>query len=147
MKEETSESFNSLRKHLVSLRQERERRKSETERPKRSRLSARDRELILEKSDARCHICGGKIDGLWQADHVLAHSRGGHHERENYLASHALCNNYRWDYLPEEFQVILKLGVWARTQIEIATPIGRQIAESYLAKEQKRATRRKAMKP
>jgi hypothetical protein len=33
------------------------------------------------------------------------------------LPAHSTCNNYRWDYLPEEFQYILKLGVWASTQM------------------------------
>ena len=27
----------------------------------------------------------------------------------NYLAAHAICNNYRWNYGAEEFQLILKL--------------------------------------
>lgn len=70
------------------------------------------------KTGGPCHICGGLIDGRWQADHVLAYSGGGGHAADNYLPAHELCSIYRWDYLAEEFQEILKLGVWARTQIE-----------------------------
>src|SRR3712207_8439206 len=47
-----------------------------------------------------------------------AHSSGGAHSADNYLPAHTLCNNYRWDYSPEEFQLVLKIGVWARTRSE-----------------------------
>ena len=80
----------------------------------------------------------------WQADHVLAHSAGGTHSADNYLPAHALCNNYRWDYSAEEFQLILKLGVWTRTQIErLRTDFGRKAAAAFLAHESKRQARRK----
>jgi hypothetical protein len=49
-----------------------------------------------------------------------------------------LCNNYRWDYSPEEFQMILKVGVWARTQVEAKTRIGRSLGERFLAHERAR---------
>lgn len=61
----------------------------------RSKLTGKQREKILEKTDSRCHLCGGQIDGEWQADHVLAHSGGGLHAEENYLPAHRICNNYR----------------------------------------------------
>jgi hypothetical protein len=28
----------------------------------------------------------------------LAHSTGGKHRVDNYLAAHSVCNNYRWHY-------------------------------------------------
>ena len=73
-------------------------------------LSPKERQLVFDKTAGRCHICGGKIVGPWQADHVFPHSTGGVHAAENYLPAHTLCNNYRWDYSSEEFQEILKLG-------------------------------------
>jgi len=82
--------------------------------------------------------------GQWQADHVMAHSAGGVHEEDNYLPAHSLCNNYRWDYLPAEFQYILKLGVWARTQIERGTHVGNDISSAFSAHETRRLTRRKS---
>lgn len=108
-------------------------------------LSAVDRAAILAKTDGRCHLCGGLIDPdeKWQADHVLAHSTGGAGTVENYLAAHALCNNYRWHYSPEEFQWILKLGVWLRTQIERGTAIGRHAGELFCRYDAQRAARRK----
>jgi hypothetical protein len=85
------------------------------------------------------------VDERWQADHVLAHSSGGGAEVDNCLAAHTLCNNYRWDYLPEEFQLILKLGVWARTQIERNTILGEQIASAFVAYEKARRKRRRGV--
>jgi hypothetical protein len=87
------------------------------------------------------------IDGAWQADHVLAHSGGGEHRADNYLPAHVLCNNYRWDYSAEEFQHILKLGVWLRTQIELAKPVGRLAAKHFVAHEKKRHGRRRSERP
>src|SRR5436853_681448 len=80
---------------------------------RRRALSRVERQRVHAKTAGRCHICGGIVDEGWQADHVLAHSGGGGSEADNCLPAHALCNNYRWDYLAEEFQMILKLGVWA----------------------------------
>lgn len=107
-------------------------------------LSAAERKEIFDKTAGRCHICGGDIEGGWQADHVLSHSGGGGHRADNYLPAHALCNNYRWDYSSEEFQHILKLGVWIRTQIERETPIGRTVAMAYVAHETNRLKRRRS---
>jgi 5-methylcytosine-specific restriction endonuclease McrA len=108
-----------LRDYLIELRSERRQGKRDSIRQRRRSLTAAERSHILAKTAGRCHICGGAIEGkAWQADHVMAHSAGGLHGVDNYLPAHSLCNNYRWDYLPEEFQTILKLGVWARTHIE-----------------------------
>jgi hypothetical protein len=79
---------------------------------------------------------------LRQADHLLAHSAGGTHDVDNYLPAHSICNNYRWDYLPEEFQYILKLGVWAKTQIERGTTVGNDVAISFAGHEARRVKRR-----
>jgi len=110
---------------------------------KRQSLSKTDRQEILAKTDGRCHICGGKVSDRWQADHVLAHSAGGGHSADNYLPAHPICNSYRWDYLPEEFELIVKLGVWARTQIEKETGVGQICADGFLKHERRRAARRR----
>ena len=130
---------------LHQLRLDRRRRKAELNPPKGTRktLTPAERKLILAKTNKRCHICGGEINGKWQADHVLAHSGGGEHAIDNYLPAHHLCNNYRWDYSAEEFQYILKIGVWARTQIEKQTQLGQDMGEKYLAHEHRREKRRK----
>ena len=110
---------------------------------KRQPLNSVERQAILRKTDSRCHICGGEIEDKWDADHVLSHSKGGEHSVENYLPAHKVCNNYRWDYLAEEFQEILKLGVWARTQAERETGVGKQIAEGFSKYENQKRRRRR----
>jgi hypothetical protein len=108
----------------------------------RRRLTTSQRAAILAKTDSRCHICGGRVVDKWHADHVLAHSDGGPHSVENYLAAHALCNNYRWDYTPEEFQWVLKIGVWARTQMEAKSELGRGMLKRFFEYERRREARR-----
>ena len=117
-------------KRLRMLRQE-SRASLLADNPKRRSLSKAERELIFQKTAGRCHICGGRIKAneQWQADHVIAHAHGGKHAVENYLPAHALCNNYRWFSSPEEFQWILKLGVWIRTQIEKQNSQARHLPE------------------
>src|SRR5262245_57140686 len=118
------------------LHQARKKRHHENRDIRRGQLTKAERTRTLEGTVRRCHICGGRIRSKWQADHVLAHSSRGRHSLENYLPAHRLCNNYRWDYSPEEFQWILKLGVWARTQIERDTPLGARVREKFYEYEQ-----------
>jgi predicted restriction endonuclease len=117
------------------------------ERGGRAVLTQKTRGEVLRKTDRRCHICGGAINGNdWQADHILAHSTGGKHTVDNYLPAHSICNNYRWHYDAEEFQWILKLGVWMRTQIERESPIGRAAGEAFCKHDSRRAGRSKDTK-
>lgn len=130
-------------KRLRSLRRLRRRRKMETrDQLVRRSLSRVERNQILRKTGGRCHICGGLIEGRWEADHVFSHSLGGQHEADNYLPAHKICNNYRWFYGTEEFQWILKLGVWLRTQIEKETTLGQAAAEAFCSRDRLRAGRR-----
>jgi hypothetical protein len=139
----SAKEFSSL---LRDLKLARYARKHDVSIEKRSALTRPERAAILAKTGGRCHICGGMIESnLWEADHVFAHAGGGAHVVDNYLPAHRLCNNYRWDYSAEEYQHILKLGVWLRREIETYTMIGRRAAEAYLAKETRRA--RRCVKP
>jgi hypothetical protein len=63
---------------------------------------------------------------------------------DNYLAAHSLCNNYRWNYSPEEFQWVLKIGVWARLVMEQGNSLGQEMAERFCATERRRIRRRKS---
>lgn len=126
---------------LRDLRAQR-RQRLEPRRP-RLRLSPDQRTAIAAKTDGRCHICGGLLDATWHADHVRSHSAGGTHAVENYLAAHATCNNYRWDYLPEEFQWTLKIGVWARLVMEKQDGLGEAMTRAFAQHEKTRARRRR----
>jgi 5-methylcytosine-specific restriction endonuclease McrA len=112
---------------------------------RRQSLTKGQRDTILIKTGGRCHICGGKIkkNENWQADHVLAYAHGGEHSVENYLPAHAICNNYRWHYGSEEFQWIMKLGVWLRTLIEKRDNVAMSLAERFIKHERHRITRQK----
>lgn len=136
-------SIESFARLLRSLKLARYQRKDadKKNRPNRKPLSTKERDAIFAKTAGRCHVCGGVIDGKWDADHVLAHAGGGTHSVDNYLPAHCLCNNYRWDYSAEESQHILKLGVWLRTQIENESAIGRSAAGAFLAYEARRVNR------
>lgn len=142
MADQDAESRSELRDRIVKLRRCREERKTASGRRPRRTLCKSDRAEILRKTGSRCHFCGGEIRGVWDADHVLAHSAGGRHSVDNYLPAHRTCNNYRWDYLAEEFELIVKLGIWIRTEIEYGTRIGRTI-ESAFSKHESRATARR----
>lgn len=131
----------SLQDRLKELHTRRENQKKLLGRPKRKRLNKAERAIILKYTNRKCHICGGDIDDRWQADHVRAHSGGGKHALDNYLPAHSTCNNYRWDYLPEEFELILKLGVWSKTQVERGTKIGREIEKRFGIYEKQRVAK------
>ena len=134
--------------YLQDLNNKRRRNKSANKKRKSKRrgLSKIERQQVLKKTDGKCHICGGDIETYWEADHVLAHSGGGSNDVNNYLPAHRLCNNYRWDYLPEEFHEILRLGVWLRTQIQSKTTVGMQAAGKFIKYENQRISRRKNKK-
>lgn len=126
---------------LQSLRAQRRQRLA-PRRP-RLRLSPTQRALIAAKTDGRCQICGGVLDATWHADHVRSHSAGGAHAVENYLAAHPTCNSYRWDYLPEEFQWTLKIGVWARLVMEQQQPLGQVMTRAFAQYERARTRRQR----
>jgi hypothetical protein len=106
-------------------------------------LNKRQRAIVLEKTAGRCHLCGGPVEKKFAADHVLAHGAGGTHTLDNYLAAHGLCNGCKWFYSPEEFQWILRMGVWARKQMEDRTTIGIQMLLAFFKHEQDTRKRRK----
>ena len=141
------ESSEEMAAYLKSLRKKREELKAINKSPLRQRkpLSPSERQQILRKTENRCHICGGQIDGAWEADHVLAHSGGGKHSVDNYLPAHCVCNNYRWDYLPLEFQEILRMGVWLRSQVEKQSTIGKQAGEAFVRYEKGRISRHRGI--
>lgn len=112
---------------------------------KRRALRPSQRDAVLAKTGSRCHICGGKIEGKeWSADHVFAHCQGGQHVLDHYLPVHNLCNSYRWFYGAEEFQWILKLGVWLRTLIETEHPLSMTLSNNFVKHERRRSSRKRS---
>jgi hypothetical protein len=110
----------------------------------RQRTSRREREAVLRKTNGCCHLCGGQItENKFAVGHVVAHAAGGQSLSDNYLAVHGTCNGSRWDYSPEEIQWILKMGVWARKQMEAKTPIGVKMVELFYQREKATEERRR----
>lgn len=108
-------------------------------------LTAAQRSAVLRKTARRCHLCGGEIGGKrFAADHVLAHAAGGAHSLDNYLPAHGLCNGCRWFYSAEEFQWILRMGIWARKHMEEQTAIGMKMLPIFLKHEKSVRKRRKS---
>lgn len=107
-------------------------------------LTKSDRKIIHAKTDGKCHVCGHDVSvDKFEADHVKSHSKGGLGYLDNFLATCRTCNNYRWDYQPDEIRWILKLGIWSRKQIENNTPLGQDIAKAFMGYEGRREKRRK----
>ena len=138
---EDIEEFSGYLKELRSNR-EKEKKAIKSVGNKRQALSPAERETVLKKTGGKCHVCGGSIEDYWEADHVMAASGGGTSLADNFLPAHRICNNYRWDYLPGEFQEILRLGVWLRTEIEKQTAVGKAAGEAFIKKEKVRISRR-----
>ena len=129
-----------LQKRILNLHLKRG--KGRLDKPRVKKLTEKQRKIIHLKTNGRCHFCGIKVPvNNFQADHVVCHVRGGEHVEDNYLPSCFICNNYRWHYLTRELQIILKMGVWARTQVEHQTMIGLDIANKFSKKESSRIKR------
>ena len=131
-----------LIKLILSLRTIR--RKNKVKDAKRYSLTEKQRETVLSKTDSRCHLCGIELMvHNFQADHVKTHSSGGTPAENNYLPSCFTCNNYRWNYSPEEIQIILKLGVWAKAKVVNDAEFGLAIADGFVKHEMALRKRRK----
>lgn len=135
-----------LAEHLKSLHEKRKEELKKLPRPRRRLSLTRDeRDSVIAKTAERCHLCGGEVArDKFVADHVRPHAAGGEHALGNYLAAHGLCNGCRWFYSPEEFQWILRMGMWARKQMEDRTRFGDEMLARFVPHEK---TARKPRKP
>lgn len=138
------DSEDALVERLKSLHK---RRKSFARPKRRLHLDVCERRTVFKKTAGRCHLCGGALkERAFAADHILSHAAGGEANTDNFLPAHAICNGSRWFYSDEEFKWILRMGVWARKQIEDSTEIGKRMVPKFLAHEQKKVKRRKSKK-
>lgn len=139
-------SHEDLPNRFRQLRKERDQRNAKQPLQARQHRAKLDRSAILEKTAGRCHICGGHIapGSYWEADHVFPSSGGGPSDIGNYLSAHGLCNTAKWDQSGEELQWVLKIGVWAKKQMEDDAGLGHQMLKAFWEHEQKRVMRQKA---
>jgi 5-methylcytosine-specific restriction endonuclease McrA len=110
---------------------------------KRSSPSKRARKLIYDKTGGLCHICGGKLDPKWAADHVMPAATGGKNTIDNFLPACYTCNRLKWHRAPDAIRLIMQLGIYARKEIQRDTPLGRQIDKLFRKKEKLNLSRRK----
>ncbi|MDP6372915.1 MAG: HNH endonuclease [Vicinamibacterales bacterium] len=112
----------------------------------RSTLTASERKEVLVKTDGNCHVCGGRAGKAWQADHVIPHRLGGAHSMDNYLAICRTCNVTRRSHAPEVQRVIMRLGTYARAEINRKTDLGEELVQLFLRRDQGNRARRKKPK-
>ncbi len=112
----------------------------------RRRLTPAERKEIFMKTGGCCHVCGGRIIGKWQADHVIPYAHGGLHGIENYLPVCACCNRIRWFYSAKVFQMIMQIGVYAKDEIRAESLLGQQLVKLAAKRLADNASRRKPPK-
>ena len=110
---------------------------------KRAAPSASARKIIFEKTGGLCHICGGELGAKWAADHVKPAAIGGRSTTDNFLPACHTCNRLKWHRTPETIRLIMRLGIYARKQIQHDTPLGRKLVKLFDAKEKSNLLRRK----
>jgi len=97
------------------------------ERRRRVALTPRQRASVFEKTVGTCHVCGIALDGKWHADHVIPHLHGGRTVVENCLPICVVCNRLRWAYEPQVMQMVMRLGVYAKWEINHDTRLGEKV--------------------
>lgn len=60
-------------------------------------------ELLAERQDGCCGICGMPLEGKITVDHKVAPSRGGSNHHSNMQAAHHSCNSRKHTLSPEEY--------------------------------------------
>ena len=99
-------------------------------------LTKTQRELVLDKTGGRCHVCGIELEiNNFHADHVKPHITGGLHDVNNFLPGCSTCNNLRWHHSSEEIQIIMKLGRWLKTKIISDEDEGLLLANAFIKHE------------
>lgn len=103
-------------------------------------LRKSEKQLVFEKTSGFCHICGEELD-----DKKISISTPFNKSDsvENSLPACQSCKRLFGNHLSEEINWIIKIGMWARTQIEFETDIGLEIATELIESEKDREQRRK----
>lgn len=59
-----------------------------------------DYEGVVARSDGVCGICGKRLSGRMEFDHIIPIARGGLHVTENLQLAHMQCNRRKFSNLP-----------------------------------------------
>lgn len=122
-------------RRLNNLRSEKKKDKQKTKNLKKS-----DKYEVFSKTNGTCHICGCelKIEKF-----SITSSLSKENSLENSLPACQSCKRIYDNYLPSEIKWILKFGLWAKTQVEYETEVGKDIAIEIVEQERDRENRRK----
>ncbi len=60
---------------------------------KRKRLSTARKVALFLSAGGICHLCGGKIVGKWEVEHVVALAMGGADDESNMRPAHKVCHS------------------------------------------------------
>lgn len=82
-----------------------------------------EKEEIYNKTNGICHICGIKL-----SLNKFSITESITNDNESFLPACKTCKRIHDNYLPEEIKWVLKIGLWAKTQIEYETEIGNLIS-------------------
>lgn len=102
---------------------------------KRKPLTPGQRQRVARKTGRKCHVCGGRLDANWQADHVRPFYRGGECIEDNFLPSCTHCNRARWGYDPRTIRRILTVGIYMLHEIEKRTSLGKTVEKKYKSRQ------------
>ena len=124
MKEEQEMPFINKKEILsAELRRLSKFRKDEKKKAKSRRFKKSEKEEIYNKTNGVCHICGIKL-----SPNKFSISESTTIDNESFLPACKTCKRIHDNYLPEEIKWILKIGLWAKTQIEYETEIGNMVS-------------------
>jgi len=95
---------------------------------------------IFEKTSGHCHFCGdplefknygvkdiNKLEGAWEADHIIQKGKGGDKKFENCLPSCVRCNRLRWHRKGIDLRELILLGLVAKDEIKKKSITGQSI--------------------
>ena len=95
---------------------------------------------IFNKTNGICHICGCE---LYFEKFSITCSAEKEKSVESCLPACKSCKMIYDNYLSSEIKWMLKIGLWAKTQIEYETDIGKEIATEIIEVEKDRENRKK----
>lgn len=91
-----------------------------------------EKKIIFDKTNGLCHICGNALSPeKYSITYSLLFN-----EQDQPLPACKSCKTFHDNYLSDEIKWIIKLGLWAKTQIEYETEIGQLLAEEFIDYEQ-----------
>jgi 5-methylcytosine-specific restriction endonuclease McrA len=123
-------------RRLSSLRHE-----IKKDKPKSKSFKKSEKVDVYKKTNGICHICGCELDS---DKFSVTNSIQDENSLENYLPACQSCKRIFDNYLPSEIKWMLKIGMWAKTQIEYETEIGLDIATEIVEHEKDRENKRKS---